>query len=126
MFRFSLLLIGSTILSGACGGQGEDAAVRPPVTLTGEAKIKWDTLCVTCHGNRGTGDGPSAAPLAVKPRSFGDATWQGSVTDEHLAKVIVEGGKAVGKSELMPANPDLANKKDVVAKLVKKVRSFRP
>ena len=45
--------------------------------------------------------------------------------DERIAKVIVEGGAAVGLSEGMAANPDLKGKDDVVAELVKIVRSFR-
>lgn len=55
-----------------------------------------------------------------------DGDWQKSVTDEQLAKVIVEGGASVGKSALMPANPDLAGQPEVVQALVKKVRSFAP
>jgi hypothetical protein len=38
--------------------------------------------------------------------------------------VIIEGGAAVGKSPLMTPNADLKDKPDVVAALVKKVRSF--
>lgn len=126
MKRVSMLLLGAAMLLGACGGKGGGGPAKAPVNLTGEAKTKWDNLCVTCHGNAGKGDGPGAAALNPKPRSFGDAEWQKSVTDEHLAKVIVEGGKAVGKSELMPPNPDLAGKKDIIDQLVKKVRSFGP
>lgn len=111
---------------GACGGKGGDAPAKPAFKMTSEAQSKWDNLCVTCHGKSGHGDGPGAAGIKPKPRSFDEAEWQKSVTDEHLAKVIVEGGKAVGKSELMPASPDLASRKDLVDQLVKKVRSLGP
>lgn len=110
---------------GACGGKTEDTG--PPkaaVYLKGEAAQKWDTLCVSCHGKKGHGDGLASASLKVKPRSFSDQAWQKSVTDEHLAKVIVEGGKAVGKSELMPPSPDLKDKPEVVKELVRKIRSL--
>ncbi len=113
------------LMMGACGSKG-DAPSKPVLKLTSEAAGKWDNLCVVCHGKTGSGDGPGAAGIKPKPRSFSDAEWQKSVTDEHLAKVIVEGGKAVGKSELMPANPDLVNRKDLVDQLVKKVRSYGP
>ena len=36
------------------------------------------------------------------------------------------GGAAVGKSPLMPANPDLSSQPEVVQALVKRVRSFAP
>jgi hypothetical protein len=52
------------------------------------------------------------------------ADWQKSVTDEHLAKIILEGGAAVGLSPLMPPNPDLADKPQVVDALVAVIRSF--
>jgi hypothetical protein len=47
------------------------------------------------------------------------------VTDDHLPTVILKGGTAVGKSALMPPNPDLENKPEVVAELVKKIRSYK-
>ena len=119
-----LAVAGLGLALAACGGKTEEGPKKPAVYLTGEAASKWDTLCVSCHGKKGVGDGVAAGSLKVKPRSFADQAWQGSVTDEHLAKVIVEGGKAVGKSELMPASPDLKDKPAVVADLVKKIRSL--
>ena len=47
------------------------------------------------------------------------------VTDESLLKVIVKGGGAVGKSVAMPQSPDLDNKPEIAAELVKIVRSLR-
>ncbi len=120
--RMTFWLLGALFV-GACGGK-DDSSVPAPVKMSVEARAKWDNVCVTCHGKTGHGDGPGAAATNPKPRSFSDKAWQASVTDEHLAKVIVEGGKAVGKSEQMAPNPDLAGKKDVVADLVKKVRSY--
>jgi len=117
----ALMLIGT---ASACGGKTDEAPAKPAVYLKGEAGAKWDNLCVSCHGKKGAGDGIAAGALAVKPRSFGDQDWQKSVTDEHLTKVIVEGGKAAGKSELMPANPDLADKPEVVKALISKIRSY--
>lgn len=81
-------------------------------------------VCAACHGATGAGDGAAAVALVPKPRSFGDKEWQASVTDEHLAKVIVEGGPAVKLSPLMAANPDLADKPEVVAGLVQMIREF--
>ncbi len=89
-----------------------------------EADQLWTTLCSTCHGMTGEGVGPVAAGFPVKPRSFSDQEWQKETTDESIAKVIVEGGAAIGKSPLMPGNPQLTGKPEVVQALVQKVRSF--
>ena len=89
-----------------------------------EAKTVYETRCATCHGAAGTGDGAAAAALVPKPRNFKDAAFQKSVTDDGLAKAIVDGGPAVGKSPLMPPNPDLKPKADVVKELVALVRAF--
>jgi hypothetical protein len=64
----------------------------PPPTPAAEARHIFDTRCVVCHGSVGNGDGPGGAVLNPKPRAFGDATWQKSVDDAHIAKAIVEGG----------------------------------
>lgn len=103
------------------------AVVAPsaPADPAAEAKGIFNTRCVVCHGDHGAGDGPGAAAIVPKPRAFADAAWQTSVTDEHIAKIIVEGGPAVGKSPGMPPNPDLQDKDDVVSALVKVVRDFK-
>jgi mono/diheme cytochrome c family protein len=96
-----------------------------PANAAAEAKGIFNTRCVVCHGDHGAGDGPGAAAIVPKPRAFADAEWQASVTDEHIQKIIVEGGPAVGKSPGMPPNPDLQDKDEVVSELVKVVRSFK-
>jgi mono/diheme cytochrome c family protein len=89
-----------------------------------EAQTTFKTLCATCHGVDGRGDGPGAAQLNPKPRDYTDKAWQTSVTDEQIAKTIVLGGAAVGKSTMMPAQPQLREKPAVVKELVKIIRSF--
>ncbi len=121
LFAFSL-----GFLAVGCGGGGggdEKSSADPKVAA--EAKNVWDTRCVTCHGNSGKGDGPGAAALNPKPRSFGDKKWQTSATDDKIAKVIVEGGGPNGLSETMAPNPDLKDKPEVVAELVKMIRAFK-
>jgi mono/diheme cytochrome c family protein len=97
----------------------------PPPDPAAEARTLFDTRCVVCHGDNGAGDGPGAAALNPKPRAFGDAAWQASVTDEQIMKTIVEGGAGVGKSVAMAANPELRNKPEVLAALVRIVRDFK-
>jgi mono/diheme cytochrome c family protein len=89
-----------------------------------EAKEIFANRCTVCHGQTGKGDGPGSAALDPKPRNFTSVEWQESVNDEHIRKIIVYGGMAVGKSAAMPANPDLDAKPEVVNELVKIVRGL--
>jgi uncharacterized membrane protein len=127
-------------LLGAWIAQGADVAAPGPVQteLPGlklpaakgfaspaeEAKDAYASRCASCHGAQGRGDGAAAQALNPKPRNFSDATWQAQTTDAAIAKVIGEGGAAVGKSALMPAQPDLKAKPAVMAELVKLIRGF--
>jgi len=77
-----------------------------------------------CHGSEGNGAGPSAATLNPKPRDFTNKEWQKATSDTQLKLAIVKGGAAVGKSPLMPPNPDLEGKPEVVTQLVAVVRAY--
>jgi mono/diheme cytochrome c family protein len=81
--------------------------------------------CTPCHGPQGRGDGPASAALTPKPRNFTDSTWQGSVTDEHIEKIVLYGGAAVGKSPAMPPNPDLDQYPGVIKGLRAHIRSLK-
>jgi len=83
------------------------------------------TVCATCHGIDGTGNGPVAEKLEPKPRNYTDAAWQASVTDDDLRTIIVKGGQATGKSAMMPGNPQLEGKPEVLDGLVKIIRGFK-
>jgi mono/diheme cytochrome c family protein len=100
-------------------------AAAPSAGAVEEAKQIFATRCFTCHGSEGAGDGPGSVALTPKPRNFQDGAWQDSVTDEHIEKIIMYGGAAVGKSPTMPGNPDLMSKPEVVRALVAHVRGLR-
>lgn len=104
-----------------CACSGDDASGGSPAER-GAATFK--ALCVTCHGTTGNGDGPGAAALDPKPRTFTDKKWQSSVTDDHIRKVVLYGGAAVGKSAAMPAQPQLRSQPEVLDALVAHVRKF--
>jgi cytochrome c553 len=88
------------------------------------AQQMFMTVCATCHGSDGTGNGPAAETLSTKPRNYTDAAWQASVTDEELRKIILLGGQGVGKSPLMPGNPHLQDQPEVLDGLVRIIRGF--
>ncbi len=131
----SLLMIAS-----ACSKKEQDAndkaapaakaapanKAAPAASPAEEAKEVFKTRCAVCHGATGKGDGAAAANLNPKPANYSDAAWQKSVTDQQIEDVILKGGAAVGKSQLMPANPDLGEKPAVVTELRKLVRGFGP
>jgi mono/diheme cytochrome c family protein len=95
----------------------------PPETQAAADAI-WQSRCATCHGATGKGDGAAAAALTPKPRDFSSPSWQASVTDEHIEKIIAQGGQPLGLSMLMPANPDLVSKPDVIKALRAHVRGL--
>lgn len=125
-----------TLLVAGCGGKKDEApapsptpapAATPtpaPAVANTDPKQVFMQRCVPCHGTSGQGDGPASTSLNPKPRKYADAAWQASVTDEYLMKAIKEGGAAVGKSPIMPANPDLDA--TVIAGLKDIVRAFNP
>lgn len=58
--------------------------------------------CAVCHGIAGEGNGVNAANLDPEPRDFTDKEYMSSRKDGDLFKVIDGGGRAGGKSVLMP------------------------
>jgi cytochrome c553 len=111
----------------ACDGGGKDGGAAAGGGADGKAEADkvWKERCTTCHGNSGKGDGPGAAALNPKPRSFTDPGWQGATDDARIKKVIVEGGAGVGLSEAMAPNPDLKDKAAVLDALVLKIRMMQ-
>jgi caa(3)-type oxidase subunit IV len=100
------------------------AATEAPAEQAFDAKGAFGTVCSTCHGPSGAGDGPGAAALNPKPANFGSAAfWEGK-TDEELVKAIREGGAAVGRSALMPAWGGLYNEAQAKA-LVAYIKTFK-
>ncbi len=110
--------------AGACS-KSEPGSDAKPAAISAEAREVYKTTCVPCHGESGKGDGPGAVALDPKPRNYTDAKWQDSITDEQLRKTIIYGGAAVGKSAIMPSQPQLEGKPEVLNGLVAIIRSFK-
>lgn len=76
----------------------------PSGNLRGDAesgKALYQLYCVTCHGQSGKGDGPAGVVLDPRPADHTDAAYMGSLSDEHVYRVIRDGGASAGKSPLM-------------------------
>lgn len=106
------------------GTKGPTASGGGGGTPAEQAAAMFANVCAQCHGPGGLGDGPAASSLNPKPRNYTDAAWQASVTDDDIKKIIVEGGQAVGKSGMMPAQVQLKGKPEVVDALVVIIRGF--
>jgi cytochrome c553 len=104
--------------ASAPGGQGGQGAAMD------KAQKMFATVCATCHGMEGRGDGPAAASLNPKPRNYTDPKWQASVTDDQLRETILKGGQGTGKSAMMPGQPQLKDEPEVLDALVKVIRGF--
>jgi mono/diheme cytochrome c family protein len=133
------LLIACVLLS-ACGKNSEpppptsgspnakpESGPRRPRSPGGEpsqAEAMFATVCATCHGMDGGGKGPAAETLNPKPRDYTDPKWQASVTDQQLKDTILKGGQGVGKSPMMPGQPQLADHPEVLDELVQMIRAF--
>jgi len=96
------------------------------VAITQEARAQaqdiFESRCAACHGTEGRGNGPAASNLKPKPIDFHSRKWQKSVSDEKITRAIIYGGKSVGLSGQMAANPDLENEPAVVGALVERIR----
>lgn len=134
MIRAALVVIAlGTLACNESGATGAAPSAKPSakavvsaaaLSPSDEAKQLAQARCAMCHGLDGKGDGPSAATLNPKPRDLSNKDWQKSMSDGQLRTVILQGGVGIGKSPLMPANPDLADRPAVVDELVRIVRRY--
>ena len=87
-------------------------------------KIKYQMLCVSCHGATGKGDGPAATALTPKPRNFTEQAVMSKKTDADLKKVIQQGGTAAGLSPSMPPWGAALSEQDV-ANVIAFIRTLK-
>lgn len=79
-------------------------ATAPTAASPGDpeiGKVDYQTLCSSCHGPTGDGDGPVAATLDPRPARHSDGNYMNALTDDHLFQVIKFGGPSVNKSPMM-------------------------
>ena len=65
-----------------------------------QGNILYDRFCVSCHGEKGTGDGFNAYTLNPQPKNL---SISNSTSDNSLVEIIKKGGRGVNRSVLMSA-----------------------
>lgn len=82
-------------------------------------KAKYDSLCASCHGPTGAGDGPVAValPPEQKPAKLTEPSRKFAIDLVKFTELLKKGGAAVGLNPLMPPQAALADKdiKDLYA-----------
>jgi mono/diheme cytochrome c family protein len=63
----------------------------------------FNTLCATCHGAEGKGDGPAAAELDPKPADLSDGIMMSDLSDGYLFWRVSKGGAMEPFNSAMPA-----------------------
>jgi mono/diheme cytochrome c family protein len=71
-------------------GAPDEIDADPAVTEARAATALFGSMCATCHGELGAGDGAGRPPVAQVP-DFRDAAWQSAHNDEQLATSIASG-----------------------------------
>ena len=90
----------SRLIRGAVVASAFVLAALSAVAQTQDAKPLYEKNCLSCHGASGKGDGPAGKMLKPSPGDLAEAKGK---PDADVVKMIKEGGKALGKSAMMPA-----------------------
>src|SRR5215467_13000520 len=106
LLGFAWLITGLLIVQNVIGAGNVEAGGK-----------LYQTRCSPCHGPDGKAATPTAQALTPKPRDHTDGAYMNPLSNEHLEKVIKNGGPSVGKSAVMPAHTDLHDQQieDVIA-----------
>jgi cytochrome c oxidase cbb3-type subunit 3 len=103
-------------------------AVAADFELKGDAtkgEAHYKTLCISCHGEKGDGNGPAGAAMNPKPGNFTDPANSERLTPEWVYKMVKNGGQANGKSPMMIAWSS-ALKDDQIRDVSAYVLKFKP
>lgn len=83
----------------------------------------WIRECADCHGIVGAADGRRSESLAPGPPDFSDPCRP--ITDEWIARVILDGGASFHGNPAMRSHHELSEHAETLAALVELVQGFR-
>ncbi len=115
MIRIASTLVLLAALAGPTSALAQDAAKGAEV---------YKLYCVTCHGEKGDGQGPVGKTLNPPPRDFSKGDFKYGGTDKDIFEVISNGAASKGGSPLMAPWGAVIPEADRWA-LVKYVRSLK-
>lgn len=75
---------------GSFGAFGKDFSKATP-ELIEKGKAAYKTNCLSCHGEKGDGNGPAGMYLKPKPRAFKGETFKNGDKPEDLFKTLADG-----------------------------------
>ncbi len=85
------------------------------VAMAATPEENYRFYCAQCHGVDGDGRGiNSNATQPVSPRDHTDARAMSKITDADIIAVIKRGGRAVGKSTMMPPFAETLTEKEIL------------
>lgn len=74
-------------------------------TEVNRGKEVYDSLCTSCHGLYGRGDGLGARALSVPPRDLTAPVYQAQIGDDELRRIIADGkGAMPGAADVLTAH----------------------
>jgi mono/diheme cytochrome c family protein len=94
---------------GLSAGMVFSASARAASPGLPQGQELYTTMCSTCHGTYGRGDGPALQYLDVHPPDFTEPTFFGDRSDDAVVKGLLEKGK----------HPETAHSPMVMAGVVK-------
>lgn len=110
---------GGLVVLGPAGhsARAQDSPSFPHVrrAVYQKGKTLFLQRCAVCHGENADGHGVLARTISPpKPRDFRNSEFA-TVPADSLRRIIVQGGKAVGLNERMPAWGDELTKEEIDA-----------
>ena len=98
------------VVTGLAVLVGVPAAVQAAEPGDARGQALYTTMCATCHGPYGRGDGPALQYLEIRPPDFTEPTFFGDRSDDAIVAVLLEKAK----------HPETAHSPMVMAGVVKK------
>ncbi|MDH3269862.1 MAG: c-type cytochrome [Gemmatimonadota bacterium] len=103
----------------------EEAEPVEVVAVGFSAEGAYRSICATCHGAEGMGDGPAGAALVPPPANFTDPAFWADRDRDRIVAVLENGAASVGGSSLMAAYGGLYTD-DQISELADYVMAFAP